>query len=97
MAKKIEIPDSLENLPQTVIKQMLILATSGFGLVAALAWNEVIKEIVNQYIKPYFSKSSSLISLIIYASIVTALAVVVTLQLTHLSAQLETKNKTDKT
>jgi len=36
-----------------VAKKTLTLATSGFGLVAALAWNEVIKEFVKEYIKPF--------------------------------------------
>lgn len=71
---------------------MLSLATSGFGLVAALAWNNVIQELVNSYIKPYISKGSGIISLIIYAVIITALAVLVTLQLTRLEQTL-TKNK----
>lgn len=59
----------------------LKLMTSGFGLVAALAWNELIKELINQYVKPFFGKSSGLISLLIYAVAVTALAVFVTYQL----------------
>jgi len=92
MTKKINIPDSVENLPQAIIKQMLTLATSGFGLVAALAWNEVVKETINQYIKPYFAKGSSLISLLIYAFIVTTLAVLITLQLTRLSQKFETSS-----
>jgi len=37
MAKKIIPPESVKQLPKTVIKQMTALATSGFGLVAALA------------------------------------------------------------
>lgn len=63
----------------------LKLVTSGFGLVSALAWNELIKEAVNMYIKPYFGKNSGLISLAIYAVIVTALAVLVTYQLGKLA------------
>lgn len=62
-------------------KQAFKLVTSGFGLVAALAWNELIKEVVNLYIKPIFGKNSGLISLAIYAIIVTFLAVFVTYQL----------------
>ncbi|MBI3954433.1 hypothetical protein HY333_00135 [Candidatus Collierbacteria bacterium] len=81
---------SVKQLPQAVAKQMLSLATSGLGLVAALAWNEVVKETVNQYIKPYFDSGSGLISLLIYATIVTALAVTVTIQLTRIVKRLET-------
>lgn len=65
--------------------RILKLMTSGFGLVAALAWNELIKEIVNQYIKPIFGESSGLISLLIYAVFITALVVLVTYQLSKLA------------
>jgi hypothetical protein len=63
--------------------------TSGFGLVAALAWNELIKETVNIYIKPYFGEESGLISLLIYAVVVTALAVFVTYQLSKVAGKDE--------
>jgi hypothetical protein len=81
---KINPPKSTKELPKAVIKQMTALATSGFGLVAALAWNNVIKETVEVYIKPLIGGGSGLISLIIYAVIITVLAVIVTLQLTKL-------------
>jgi hypothetical protein len=67
------------------VKKTLDLTTSGFGLVAALAWNEVIKETVNNYIRPLFGKESGLISLIIYAIAITFLAVLVTYNLSKLS------------
>jgi len=62
---------------------MLKLATSGFGLVAALAWNELIKEVVTEYIKPIAGESSGIISLLIYAILVTGLAVFVTYNLSR--------------
>lgn len=62
-------------------ERLLKLVTSGFGLVSALAWNELIKEFVKLKIKPYFGESSGLISLLIYAVIVTLLAVLVTYNL----------------
>jgi hypothetical protein len=34
-----------------IVKQITLLSTSGFGLVAALAWNSVIQEFVNVYVK----------------------------------------------
>ncbi len=74
-----------------VVKQMLKLATSGFGLVAALAWNELIKTFINDYIKTRISVGSGMISLMIYAIIVTILAVTVTLQLSKLAEKLEKK------
>lgn len=65
-------------------QQILKLLTSAFGLVAALAWNEVIKEFVSSYIKPVIGGTSGIISLIIYALIVTLLAVLVTFNLTRI-------------
>ncbi len=62
--------------------QLLNLVTSGFGLVAALAWNELIKEIVAVAIKPVVGQFSGIISLLIYAIAVTILAVLVTFSLT---------------
>ena len=72
-----------------IITQMLSLATSGFGLVAALAWNSLIQELVNNYIKKLLPANSGLISLVIYAFLVTILAVVVTWNLSALKEHIE--------
>ena len=66
-------------------ERLLKLVTSGFGLVSALAWNELIKEFVKEYIKPLFGENSGLVSLLIYAVIVTLLAVLITYQLSKLT------------
>lgn len=78
-----------KKLSAAIVKQMLTLATSGFGLVAALAWNNVIQEFVNNYIKKYLAFGSGIISLLIYAVIVTVLAVTVTYQLGKLEEKFE--------
>ena len=67
-----------------ILTQMLTLATSGFGLVAALAWNNLIQEFVETYIKPLVGGASGIISLLIYAVLVTTLAVVVTYNLSKI-------------
>ena len=72
-----------------ILKQMLMLATSGFGLVAALAWNSVIQEFVTTQIKPHLPAGSGVISLLIYALVVTVIAVLITFQLTKLIDTLE--------
>ena len=90
---KIKTPSKLEELPLIVIKNMVTLATSGFGLVVALAWNEVIKATITEYIDPILGKSGSLISLLIYAIIMTCLAVIVTMQLAQLEKKLEKFNE----
>ena len=86
---KIKAPQSTKELPQAVIKQMTTLATSGFGLVAALAWNNVIKETVEVYIKPIIGDASGLASLIIYAMVITLLAILVTFQLSRLEQKFK--------
>ncbi|MBP7832374.1 MAG: hypothetical protein KA035_01240 [Candidatus Levybacteria bacterium] len=73
------------------VRQMLTLATAGFGLVAALAWNSLIQEFVNTYIKKWLPGSSGIVSLLIYAIIVTFLAVFITYQLSKLLKRLEDK------
>lgn len=75
-----------------VVRQMVTLSTSGFGLVAALAWNNVIQEIVNDYIKKLLPQGSGLISLLLYAITITSLAVFITLQLSKLLKGLENKD-----
>ena len=72
-----------------VVRQMLTLATSGFGLVAALAWNNLIQEFVNNYIKKWLPNSGGIISLLIYAIAITILAVIVTLQLSKFLKKIE--------
>ncbi len=54
-----------------------------------LAWNEVVKAFIEDYIRPYLPHGSNFLSLFIYASIVTALAVLVTLQLTRIEQTLQ--------
>ncbi|MBI2036176.1 hypothetical protein HYT17_00870 [Candidatus Microgenomates bacterium] len=66
---------SNKKLHLEIVRQMLTLATSGFGLVAALAWNNVIQEFVNSYIKIWLPGQSGIISLLIYAIAITILAV----------------------
>lgn len=73
------------NMHKEVLKQMLTLATTAFGLVAALAWNQLIQELVTVYIQPLVGGASGIISLLIYAVVVTLLAVIVTISLTKLA------------
>ncbi|MBI2032203.1 MAG: hypothetical protein HYV38_02660 [Candidatus Levybacteria bacterium] len=72
-----------------IARQMVSLSTAGFGLVAALAWNNLIMEITNNYIKKFLPASGQLVSLFIYAVVVTILAVFVTLQLSKIVKRLE--------
>lgn len=82
---------SEKSLHIEIVRQMLTLATSGFGLVAALAWNSVIQEFVTSYVKKLLPDGSGIISLLIYAVVVTILAVLTTLQLTKLLDKLASR------
>ena len=69
-----------------LIGQLVTLATSGFGLVAALAWNETIQQLVSDFIEPRIP-GSGLLSKLIYALLITFLAVLITYQLSRLASK----------
>lgn len=71
---------------QEVLKQLLALATSAFGLVAALAWNEAIQALVNEYLS---FGGSGLVSKLIYAIIITVFVVLVTVNLTRIKDRFD--------
>lgn len=85
----VKTPENVKDLPLAIIKNMIVLSTSGFGVVVALAWNELIKQAVAEYIDPFFGKSSGIISLLIYAVVVTLLAILITMQLSTVQKRLE--------
>lgn len=80
-----------ERLTSSIVKQLLTLSTSGFGLAAALAWNDTIKTFIEEFVKPYISGGSSLFSQLVYAIVITLLAVLVTYNLTRISKHLDKK------
>jgi len=62
---------------------MIALASAAFGVVAALAWNSAITALVKQI----FGTGGQIVSLFIYAILVTILAVVVMVNLGKLAAR----------
>lgn len=62
-------------MKKDVVDKLAALITAAFGLVAALAWNDTIKAIFKQV----FGESSTLGAMIIYAVVVTVIAVFVTI------------------
>ncbi len=82
-----KITKEAQEFKKEFAKQALNLMTSGFGLVAALAWNEFIQELVKTLIKPVFGESSGLISQFVYAVLITALVVFVTYQLSKIAGK----------
>lgn len=73
-----------------LIGQLITLSTSGFGLVAALAWNETIQQIVDDFITPRIP-GSGILSKFIYALLITILAVLITFQLSKLASKFNSK------
>ncbi|KKQ73195.1 MAG: hypothetical protein US94_C0035G0011 [Berkelbacteria bacterium GW2011_GWB1_38_5] len=63
-----------KDLRSEFLKTMTQFVTAAFAFVAALAWNDTIKNVINRFIEP----GSGLKSQIIYAFFVTILAVLVT-------------------
>lgn len=78
----------LRELPLAFVRETTALATSSFGLVVALAWNELMKDLIVRYIEPYFGNSSGTVSKLIYALVMTFLAVFVTMQLVRVEQSL---------
>jgi len=64
-------------MKKDVIEKLAALVTAAFGLVAALAWNDTIKAIF----KEVFGTADSIAAMIVYAVVVTILAVIVTIQI----------------
>jgi len=93
-SKKQKNPQEEKRMHIEIVRQMLTLATSGFGLIAALAWNSLIQEFVNGYIKKLLPNGSGIWSLLIYALVITLLAVLVTYQLSKILNRLSPTNKT---
>lgn len=86
MAKKTGEKQEERKFHQELIAQLLTLSTSGFGLVAALAWNETIQQVVQDFIEPRIP-GSGLLSKFIYALLITLLAVLITFQLSRLASR----------
>ena len=74
-----------------LIQQLVTLSTSGFGLVAALAWNEAIQTFVKDYIQRFYPNQAGVVSKFFYALIITIFAVVVTYQLSRLASRFSSK------
>lgn len=69
---------------KVVLQSMIALSSAALGLVAALAWNDAIKE----SIKRMLGGDESLASKYTYAVLATVIAVTVVLSLARLAAKL---------
>ena len=72
-----------------VIEKIAALMTAAFGLVAALAWNGAIQAIFTEV----FGDPDELAAMLVYAVVVTVIAVVVTIRV----AKVADKVKGEKT
>ena len=67
-----------KNLKIEILEKVASLTTAGFGLVAALAWNDAIKGLFEHFFpKP----GDNLFALIAYAIVITIIVVIITVQL----------------
>ena len=55
-----------------LVETFATLMTAAFGMVAALAWNEAIKALIGRF----FATGDELVPMIIYAIVVTVIAVI---------------------
>lgn len=80
-----KIKNGIEEVKKEFKEKTITLILGGFGLVAALAWNEAIKTLF----ETFFPKKSELIGKFIYAMLVTIIVVLVSLQLRKISKTSE--------
>lgn len=80
-----KIKNGLEETKREFKKKTITLILGGFGLVAALAWNEAIKTLF----ETIFPKKNELIGKFVYATIVTIIVVIISLQLRKISEKRE--------
>lgn len=83
----------------TYLGTMIGLATVAFGLIAAGAWNKLISDVIALFLKP----GSGVLAELVYAIVVTILAIVVVQSLAklaekevHLTAKLGLGKKSEE-
>ena len=85
MADDEEKPTTLKT---EVLDKIAALVTAAFGLVAALAWNDAIKAVF----KEIFGTSETIGPMLIYAIIVTIIAVILTIIVARAAAKAKNEN-----
>lgn len=72
--------------------QTATLVNSAFALVAALAWNEAIKAVIDEYIP----RASAIASKLGYAAILTIIVVIVSMRLSTIIKRYKPEEESDK-
>ena len=80
---KMSDEDKPAPLKQEILDKIAALITAAFGLVAALAWNDAIKAVF----KEIFGKADAVGPMLIYAIIVTIIAVILTIIVARAAAK----------
>lgn len=70
-----------KSLKVEILEKMGQLVTTGFGIVAALAWNDLIRKLFDRYLT---HPEDNLLAMLAYAVFITALVVVLTVQIGRL-------------
>lgn len=70
-----------------ILDKLAALVTAAFGLVAALAWNEAIKTIF----KEVFGTSETVGPMLIYAIVVTIIAVILTIVVARAASKAKSR------
>lgn len=89
----VKIKKEIKKIRSEFVKTLTTFVVSSFGLVAALAWNKAITEVINKYITP----GQSLLSWFVYAFFVTIIAVLVTIYLGRLADKFKEEEENAKT
>ena len=67
-----------------IMETMLTLITTAFAFVAGLAWNEAVQKLIEEF----YTAGGAVTGLLIYAVIVTSVAVVVTVLLARIAGKM---------
>jgi cellobiose-specific phosphotransferase system component IIC len=76
---------AMASLKMQIMETIAALMMAAFGLIAALAWNEAIKQLIAQY----FAAGDALMGLFVYAIIVTVIAIIAGLLIARSLAKLK--------
>ena len=68
-----------------IVSESLTMVSTSFGLVAALAWNEAIKKLIDEFIP----KGKGVLSLFLYAIFVTLIVVIAASRLIQIKEKFE--------
>jgi hypothetical protein len=78
-----------KSLRLEILDKMSSLATSGFGLVAALAWNDAIQRLFDSFFPQESEDTHSVIAKFLYAILITLIVVLVTTKLGSMTNTLK--------